>query len=696
MGPTCMPVNGAIRAKQNVTERCHGAAHVSGVAPYAELEHENAQLRRGSLQSGVTEPRSISQPELPIPESHPFTDEPEEDQSLSQSAGSLQRTPEEEIRYLGSSNGVDFVDIVERVVHSSCTKGGLFGRVTDSHRMPERIAFPSIPQPAVVVDHSVAMPLIESYFDHWHLLFPLIYRPAFMEMVREIYSDPKLYQNNPSNAFALDIVLALGSVSSKRVDSGHLNSESYFARASMHLDEVSGLRDIRSLQALLLYCKYGIHASLRDTSSEMWEVLGRASRLCVEIGLHQNSTTVSSRCKTHITGKVPSSVQLEMQRRCFWCYYNLERIVNISLGRPLALHDDDIDVPLPSPLDDDGLEHVPGSTASLRDISPFLQHTHLRKIQSRIHRSMYTSRSIQRLQLHDREALRQDIYRDLQAWQRNISLLPLPSPEHIRDITSSYLHPSWYHALYNSSCLLLFRPSVTFPAMEGLESNTDVDDVLQTIWTSSRMVLARYFELLRARHLNYSWVCLYTIFMAGLANIYSVGCCVQRRKRSTHAFLPSFWDVTSDVRDCSNILTAICEKWDDARGSCDIFNQLSMSALKELASMTFQQKDDNASSAERENNQMNTRLVSSVAENGLQTYSSAMSAQSYLPQLSPSPGFPETTMSTEQYHDTSFSEMDPILDFQHMFQEMQNAINTRGDIQTDEVMLGFSQDWFGR
>jgi hypothetical protein len=46
--------------------------------------------------------------------------------------------------------------------------------------------------------------------------------------------------------------------------------------------------------------------------------------------------------------------------------------------------------------------------------------------------------------------------------------------------------------------------------------------------------------------------------------------------------------------------------------------------------------------------------------------------------------------------DQSFSAFDPIVDFQQMFQEMQDTINTSGMSQTNEVMLGFSQEWFER
>ena len=239
---------------------------------------------------------------------------------------SHQRTPDEETRYLGSSNGVDFVDVVERVVESSHS-GGLFGRLTDSHRIGDRdrVALPHVAQPAALVDQAMAMPLINTYFEHWHLTFPLLHRPAFMQMVHGMYSDPGVYHRDAAYAFAFDIVLALGAVPSKRGEWGFSDMETHFARALIHLDEVSALRDIRSLQALLLYCKYSIHASLRDTSSEMWEVLGRATRLVIELGLHQKSSTNLPRCETHITGSLPESVRAEMSRRTFWCYYNLER-----------------------------------------------------------------------------------------------------------------------------------------------------------------------------------------------------------------------------------------------------------------------------------------------------------------------------------------------------------------------------------
>lgn len=319
-------------------------------------------------------------------------------------------------------------------------------------------------------------------------------------------------------------------------------------------------------------------------------------------------------------------------------------------------------------------------------LSPFLHHTQLRKIQSKIHRSMYTSHSTQALPPRERQAIRREIFSELQAWQRDIARLQLPSASQ----SSSFLHPSWYQALYHSACLMLFRPSATFPAMQGLESDQDMDDVLQMIWTSSRHVLNRYFELLRARHLNYSWVCLYTIFMAGLANVYSVGCCAQRRKRDALAFLPSVFDVVSDFRDCSNILTAIGERWHDARSSYDIFVRLSTSALKELMAATFQPRAEQITVPECQAVSQPTPGVSTDGQEREPVSASCINIPGH--QSSHTIGDPGVLSNG----DDALADFYSAVDFEQVFQEMQNSVNTRSFPETDEVTLGFSQEWFGK
>lgn len=622
------------------------------------------------------------------------------------SMDTTQHTPYEESRYLGSSNGVGFVDVVERIVETSAT-GGLFDRLANSPTTTSEKRSLPVVTVAQLVDRDVAMPLVDSYFEHWHVTFPLLYRPGFMSMMEEIYNDSNVYHQSPTKAFAFDMVLALGSVSSKKA-SHFGDTESHFARALARLDELSKLRDIRFLQALLLYCKYGIHASLRDTSREMWEILGKATRLCVELGMHNDVATVSKRCEVHLTGQIPASLLLEMQRRCFWCYYNLERwvstisvkiiancsrIVTVSLGRPLALYDDDIHVPLPSGLDDASLDKLDTSLDSQQKTSPFLHHIRLRMIQAKIHQSMYTSRSTQSLSLRERQLIRRDLYNQLQSWKEDLELLDLPTGDAASHTPSVFFHVNWYHALYHSGCLMLFRPSATFPAMQGLDDDEDIDDALLILWNSSRQVLANYLELLRARHLNYSWSCLYMIFMAGLANVYCVGCCAQRNRRGIAAFVPSYWDAISDSRDCSNLLTAFCERWNDARSSCDIFNRLSMSALKGLAAVSFPQSHVNGNSSREGIVERNlSQRLSEATTTEYKYGATGLPVNAH--QATDAFDFSETNRGLDEYPLSSLSEFDPIVDFQQVFQDMQNSIHRINFADTNEVLRGFSQDWF--
>lgn len=228
-------------------------------------------------------------------------------------------------RYLGTSAGIEFVDLVERVVESPNPHGDLFARVTDAYCKPT-IPAPNQAISALIPDRATAAQLISSYFGHWHLTFPLLYRPEFLRLVDHIYEDPTFQERNPHCAFTFNIILALGSATSKRFEWSFKDTESYYMRAMTHFDEILGYRDIRTLQALLLCCQYGIHASLRDTSNEMWDLLGKAERICVEIGLHQlKSAPRKVKCDIHLTGPLPQFLQTEMQRRCFWCFYSLDR-----------------------------------------------------------------------------------------------------------------------------------------------------------------------------------------------------------------------------------------------------------------------------------------------------------------------------------------------------------------------------------
>ncbi|KIX06600.1 uncharacterized protein Z518_04576 [Rhinocladiella mackenziei CBS 650.93] len=620
--------------------------------------------------------------------------------------------------YLGSSAGVDFIDIVENVLGSTDPSGPMFANVTNAYRKPGtstpvKVFASDIPEKAIAVQ------MVAAYFAHWHITFPLIYRPSFSSLVDRIYDDPDFYRQNPAGAFVFDIVLALGSAASKRFEWSFKDTESHFRRATSALDVILKYRDIRTVQAYLLCCQYGIHASLRDTGEEMWELLGKAGRLCIELGLHRSASSQRfARLDIHLTGRIPEEVQLEMRSRCFWCFYSLERyvmcspalpgrgfptdplfcrIVSVTLGRPLVPSDDDIDAPLPSSYDDDYLlpsSREPGwnwGTNTAPTTSPFLLLVQLRRILSRTHRFLHTSITSRDLPLHDKQEIRKELLMELRQWKSQIpQLLDLQKRTEQSSTLSAFTFQSWYEALYHTTVLLLYRPSSTFPS-RGPQTSLLEDNVPKVIWESSRATIAKYKDILQARRLNYSWVCLYTIFMAGLANIYSVARCAQMHKSdpiSNSSFLPPLVEAVADIRDCSNILIAICERWDDARSSCEIFSRLSNSAIGELYKAHLQNSRPEQTNGNL--NSINPTATTTAATSTRDTSSQA--AGPILPGVSPLaqaqlemiPDIMDTTKQTTENVD----------DFRLFFQDLQTDVHGNGCDGANEVLLGLDMEWF--
>lgn len=93
------------------------------------------------------------------------------------------------------------------------------------------------------------------------------------------------------------------------------------------------------------------------------------------------------------------SLSNELRKRLFWSCYNLDRQVSIPLGRPFALSNREIDVPLPLDVDEatediavlqEAFEHQPTTARQTSTtLSLFVQMIKLRMIESRIQEQVY-------------------------------------------------------------------------------------------------------------------------------------------------------------------------------------------------------------------------------------------------------------------------------------------------------------------
>lgn len=168
--------------------------------------------------------------------------------------------------------------------------------------------------------------LIESYFNHVHVLMPMIDEDQFWHTY--LYGQRK---DSPWLAL-LNSVMALGSLSRSTSDNDeHI---SYFQRAWKHLDlEVFGSSNLLVLQALGLLSGYYLHWLNRPNEANC--LMGATLRMATQLGLHREYNDEHPYASS--TGQLAASgleVPVEIRRRTWWSLFCLDAWGSTTTGRP--------------------------------------------------------------------------------------------------------------------------------------------------------------------------------------------------------------------------------------------------------------------------------------------------------------------------------------------------------------------------
>jgi hypothetical protein len=266
----------------------------------------------------------------------------------------------------------------------------------------------------------------------------------------------------------------------------------------------------------------------------------------------------------------------------------MNRVVSFTLGRPAAIQDRDIDVSLPSHLDDESFgidrpivqESQPGGNLGA-NVSPFLHLIRIRRLSGEILATFYSANQSTNVSAEEKQAVRRRLHEDVIAWRNDTRLLNLAEKQPGEgSYVSSFITPEWYNAVFNNALLLLYRPSPYIPhppATIGFGDQGGGDH--GNLFSAAKATITAYSDLHRKRRLNYSWITLHGVFIAGLAYLYAVGRAIKDGGRNMP--IPDYLDVINDTRTCSNVLVAICERWNVARRSCELFNKLSSAVIRD-------------------------------------------------------------------------------------------------------------------
>ncbi|KAI0023141.1 fungal-specific transcription factor domain-containing protein [Xylariomycetidae sp. FL0641] len=283
-----------------------------------------------------------------------------------------------------------------------------------------------------------ALALCAESLDNATCLLRIVHKPSFYEMLDSLYAKPAeafLKEDNRNLALAYS-AMALGCM--YNVPDAEVADTSpykisieealkYYSSARALLQDITECRDLASLQALLFMILFIQSISNLSTC---YGFVGIALRSALRMGLHR-----------HLPHPNLNPIEIETRRRVFYLCRQMDTYVSALLGFPLLLNDDDIDQPMPTPVDDqyitkDGILTPPPGTPSF--FEAFNAHVKLMEILGRVVKNVYPLKGMDHGGVEGEGpyasytisyAKIKDMEEELQQWNEQLPVAWRPSPD---------------------------------------------------------------------------------------------------------------------------------------------------------------------------------------------------------------------------------------------------------------------------
>ncbi|EXJ91784.1 hypothetical protein A1O3_00334 [Capronia epimyces CBS 606.96] len=477
-----------------------------------------------------------------------------------------------EPHYFGAASAYSFTKMFSASLRAVRTKGpGMTMSGIADNTVQARARATLAPLPS----RAYTSMLTSAYFEQVHPQFPFLHRPTYLQWEEEVMTACESgYTPDPTKAFFVFALCAVG-VLTGPLAGGSL-PEGLYASAENLMEHVMQLNTLESIQAILCCAMYSIRSPV---GVSLWLLSGLALRQCTELGLHR---------------KIPwyrvdsNPLKTQIRRRVFWCCYNLDRAMSITLGRPQSITDSDIDVEYPLDIDDENIT-VSGLLCEPRisnsdpptTMSAAIHTIRLRQIWARIQCSVHaqvgteadvtstTSTTTTTTPDQDSDSLLAGFKRELEEWlESSPSQL---SSSHAQN--NSFGSREWFDMMYHHSILLLYRYRLT-----NQRNNRKVPSAIYLECAqSSALLCAGYRQLYVSDRLHDTWGGLHNLFLGGVTFLYCLWSSPDMRAQFR------LDKVTTTCTACAVVLSIMAERWAAAAPYRDAFDMLSNATLTMVA-----------------------------------------------------------------------------------------------------------------
>lgn len=324
---------------------------------------------------------------------------------------------------------------------------------------------------------------------------PFLHKPTLVRMVLRIYDKKDPYEPSVAETVMVHMLFAImyfqcavrnfedASQKSKRNDL----SNRHYHYAMSFFPQLMANHTLQDVQALTMIA---LHARSFPKPCACWMLLTSTFNLAIELGLHRSVKRWSS------SAPKKSLLEIEIRKRTFWSILLMHTSVCGKLGRPMPLREEDFDVELPEPVDDELLTED-GIDVSRQGKCEFLVAVETYKILPAtldLYRSVYSIKRSPRTYIENVNRLEQRFQQWHDQWPQEMKVGDASRDE------EGYVHVQYLNISGLECRLLLRHPSLSLTTVAEFN-----EENLSVCIDVSRQILRHVKVLQKYKSLGTNW-----------------------------------------------------------------------------------------------------------------------------------------------------------------------------------------------